>query len=61
MIKETLSTAKTKIQVTSWNVRTIYATRKLAQFTEMKRYDLGILGICESRWTGSGRIVTTSG
>ena len=35
---------------------------KLAQVTaEMQRYKLHILGVSESRWTGSGRQTTTTG
>ncbi len=37
----------------------MYETGKLAQVTsEMRRYNLHILGVSESRWTGSGRITT---
>ncbi|XP_048753558.2 craniofacial development protein 2-like [Ostrea edulis] len=60
--REALNTAKTKIRIGFWNVRTIYAAGKLAQITaEMQRYKLHILGISESRWTESGKIRTTTG
>ena len=40
----------------------MYETDKLAQVTaEMRRYKLHILGVNESRWTGSGRQTTTTG
>lgn len=40
----------------------MYQTGKLAQVTaEMRRYNLHILGISESRWTGSGRVTTSTG
>ena len=45
----------------TWNVRTMFEAGKTAQVaTEMKKYNLAILGISESRWTGSGqkRLVT---
>ena len=62
MTKEALNTAKTRVRLGFWNVRTMYDTGKLAQVVaEMKRYKLHILGISESRWTGSGKIKTTSG
>lgn len=62
MTWKTLNTAKTKIHIGSWNVRTMYAAGKLAQITtEMNRYKLEILGVSESRWTKSGRITTASG
>ncbi|XP_025078691.1 craniofacial development protein 2-like [Pomacea canaliculata] len=40
----------------------MYETGKLAQVTaEMRRYNLHILGVSESRWTGSGRVKTQTG
>ena len=57
-----LNTTKTKIRVGHWNVRTMYETGKLAQVTsEMRRFKLHVLGVSESRWTGSGKLKTTSG
>ena len=54
--------AKTKTMIGFWNVRTMYETGKLAQVTaEMRRYNLHILGISESRWTRSGRYRTNTG
>ena len=54
--------AKTKTWVGFWNVRAVCETGKLAQVTtEMRRYKLHILGVSESRWTGSGRQTTTTG
>ncbi|XP_061176934.1 craniofacial development protein 2-like [Saccostrea echinata] len=42
-------------RVGSWNVRTLYQTGKLAQvLKEMDRYNIQILGTCETRWTGNG-------
>ena len=58
---EVLST-KTQTRIGFWNVRTMYETGKLAQVTaEMRNYNLHILGISESRWTGSGRYRTNTG
>ena len=40
----------------------MFETGKLAQVTsEMNRYNLHILGVSESRWTGAGEIVLYSG
>ena len=40
----------------------MYDTGKLAKVTgEIRRYNLHILGISESRWTGSGRYRTNTG
>ncbi|XP_062572471.1 craniofacial development protein 2-like [Saccostrea cucullata] len=42
-------------RVGCWNVRTLYQTGKLAQvLKEMDRYDIQMLGICETRRTGNG-------
>ncbi|XP_071141814.1 craniofacial development protein 2-like [Mytilus edulis] len=40
----------------------MYETGKLAQVTsEMRRYNLHILGVSEYRWTGSGKMKTDTG
>ena len=58
---EVLNT-KTKTRIGFWNVRTMYETGKLAQVTaEMRRYNLHVLGVSESRWTGTGRHKTSTG
>lgn len=54
--------AKLKTRIGFWNVRTMYDTGKLAQvISEMRRYNIDILGVSESRWTGSGRLTTSTG
>ena len=54
--------AKTKTRMGFWNVHTMYGTGKLAQvIAEMRRHKLHILGMSESRWTGSVRQTTTTG
>ena len=61
-VKVGLLGPKTTIRIGAWNVRTMYETTKTAQvLNEMKRYHLDILGISESRWTGSGRQVLHDG
>ena len=53
---------KTTTRIGYWNVRTMYETGKLKQVTsEMRRYNLDILGVSECRWNGSGRIRTNTG
>jgi hypothetical protein len=50
---------KKTIKIGTWNVRTMYQVSKTAQvIREMERYQLGILGISECRWTESGRNIT---
>ena len=54
--------AKSKIKIGFWNVCTIFDAGKLAHVTrEMRRYDLDILGISETRWTSSGKFHCISG
>ena len=54
--------AKTITHIGFWNVRTMFDAGKLAQVCkEMKRYNLDILGISETRWTSSGRFTSSTG
>ena len=58
----TLLTTKTKTRIGTWNIQTLYEAGKSAQVcSEMQRYNLKILGLCETRWTGTGRTRLTSG
>ena len=58
-MKLEVMSAKTKTRIGFWNVRTMYETGKLAQATaEMRRYNLHVLGVSESRWIGTGRFNT---
>ena len=58
----TLLTTKTKTRIGTWNIRTLMETGKSSQVCrEMHRYNLKILGLCETRWIGTGRIRLTSG
>ena len=51
----TLLTTKTKTMIGTWNIRTLYETGKSTQVCqEMHRYNLKLLGLCETRWTGAG-------
>ncbi|KAK7110430.1 hypothetical protein V1264_014307 [Littorina saxatilis] len=57
----TIMSTRTTTTLGTWNVRTMFETGKTAQVAaEMRNYNLSILGISESRWTGSGqrRLVT---
>ena len=54
--------AECKTGIGFWNVKAMHETGKLAQATtEMRRYNLQVLRISESRWTGSGRHKTITG
>ena len=58
----TLLTAKSKTSIRTWNIRTQYEAGKSAQVSrEMHRYNLKMLGLCETRWNGTGRTRLTSG
>ena len=52
-----LLSMKVTTKIGTWNVRTMYETCKAAQVAnEMRRYNIAVLGICESRWNEAGRI-----
>ena len=58
----TLLTAKSKTRMRTWNIRTLYEAGKSAQVSrEMHRYNLKMLGLCETHWNGTGRMRLTSG
>ena len=45
------------VKIATWNVRTLYQCGKLENIKkEMYRLVINILGICEVRWTGAGKI-----
>lgn len=49
----TIISTRTNTTIGTLNVRTMYETGKTTQVVaEMKRFNLTILGISESRWTG---------
>lgn len=57
-----LLTPKRITKVATWNVRTMYETGKAAQVAkEMERYDVSLLGLCETRWIQSGQMRLTTG
>jgi len=46
---------KQSLKIGTWNVRTLFQSGKLDNVKlEMTRLKVNILGICETRWTGSG-------
>ena len=54
---EPLVHPRKQIKVACWNVRTMNADGKTEQIVdEMNNYGIDILGISESRWTGTGKI-----
>ena len=57
-----LLTMKATTKVATWNVHTMYEIGKSAQIAkEMRRYNIQLLGICESRWNGSGEPILSTG
>ena len=49
----TLFTTKTKTRIGTWNIRTLYESSRAAQVSsEMHKYNLKVLGLCETRWAG---------
>ena len=60
--RTTILSTRTTTKLGTWNVRTMFETGKTAQVAaEMQKYKLAILGISESRWTGSGQIRLSTG
>ena len=58
----TILSTREIINFGTWNVRTMYEVGKTAQVVaEKTAYRLDILGISESRWTGSGQKILTTG
>ena len=61
-LKMEVLSAKIKTRTEFWNIRAMYETGMLSQVTaEMRCYHLHILGVSESRTTGSGRCKTCTG
>ena len=57
-----LLSMKAATGIGTWNVRTVYETSKATQVAnEMRHYNIAVLGICESRWNGAGRITLATG
>ncbi|XP_043922942.1 uncharacterized protein LOC122798228, partial [Protopterus annectens] len=51
-----------KINIGTWNVRTMYELSKAAQVAaEMRNNNLSLLGISETRWTGAGQCRLSTG
>lgn len=48
---------KLHLRIGTWNVRTLYRAGQLENVAqEMNRTKLDILGLCETRWSGNGRL-----
>ncbi|XP_065218893.1 craniofacial development protein 2-like [Planococcus citri] len=44
------------VKIGTWNVRSLMEMGKLKNVTiEMEKMDIGILGVCETRWHGAGK------
>ncbi|XP_073668552.1 uncharacterized protein [Paramisgurnus dabryanus] len=60
--RTTILSSRTTTNIGTWNVRTMFQTGKTSEVAaEMQKYQLDILGISESRWTGSGQIKLNTG
>ena len=57
-----LLTAKRNIRIGTWNVRTMYKTGKAAEVAhEMKKYNIQVLGLSETRWNGARQTKLATG
>ena len=60
--KPTFKMASGKVNIGTWNVRTLYACGKVNELEhELKRYQWDILGLVEMRWTGFGETTSEDG
>ncbi|VDP08009.1 unnamed protein product [Schistosoma curassoni] len=58
----TLLISRETINIGTWNIRTMWETRKTSQIvTKMRRYNLAVLGISKTHWTDSGELLLYSG
>ena len=47
------------IRISTWYVRTLFMAGQLENLKqEMETLDIDILGVCEMRWTGNGRLIS---
>ena len=61
-LKRSVVAPRVNTKIGSWNVRTMHAPGKAAQVAnEMRMNGIEILGISESRWTGSGEVKLATG
>ncbi|XP_033122243.1 craniofacial development protein 2-like [Anneissia japonica] len=45
--------------ISTWNVRTMYQSGKMDNILkEMRRLSINILGVCEVRWPGAGKVIS---
>lgn len=57
-----LLSTKDTITIGSWNIRTLYEAGKTAQVAaEMRKYNIKLLGLSETRWLQSGQIHLSTG
>ena len=50
-----LLSPRTTLRIATWNVRTLYQTGRVQQVAaEMKRLKIKLMGLCETRWPGTG-------
>ena len=58
----TLLSTRKNVYIGIWNVRTMYDTGETAQVAaEMRRFNLALLGLCETRWPQSEQLRLTTG
>ena len=58
----TLLSTRKPLNIGTWNVRTMYEAGKTAQVAaEMRRFNLAVLRLCETRWTQSVQLRLTTG
>ena len=62
LLTRKLFNPRNSVKIGTWNVRTMYSIGTAQMLTaEMRRYQLDVLGVSESRWDGSGNIKLSTG
>jgi hypothetical protein len=55
-LQTNLISTKAKSRIGTWNIRTLYEASRSAQVArEMRKYNIKVLGLCETRWNSSGQ------
>ena len=61
-VRQNLLSPRQPTNIATWNIRTMYTAGKTSVIaSEMRRYKISILGLCETRWLQTGEVKLASG
>jgi hypothetical protein len=61
-VPTTLISTKTTTTIGTWNIKTMHEAGKVAQVSaEMRRYNIALLGLSETRWLRAGQLRLATG